>query len=95
MPQLPGIAGDQGALAAMKNRQRGGEIDLGGFVDDDEVEDAALEGEDAVDVIGGGDPHRQEFEQGLEVELEEFALLRGGRAAAEGFTVAFENGPPL
>ena len=89
--ELLRVAGDEGALAAIENRQRGGEIDLRSFIDDDEIEGPALERKNAVDIVGGGDPDREKVQQRLEVEFEKLAFLGRGGAAAEDFAVALED----
>jgi len=42
--ELERIADDDGAAGAIEERQRRGDIALAGFVDDDQIEEARLEG---------------------------------------------------
>lgn len=64
VPELFGVACDEGPFGAVEEGEGGGEVALGGFIDDGEIEEAGLEGEDAVEVVGGGDPDREDAEEG-------------------------------
>lgn len=70
VPQLLWVAGDEGAFAAIENGQGRSEIALGGFVDDDEVEEGGLKREDAMNVVSGGDPDGEVVDESFEVEVE-------------------------
>ena len=64
VPELFGVAGDEGSLGAIENGEGGGEIALRGFIDDGEVEEFGLKWEDTMEVIGGGDPDREDTKEG-------------------------------
>ena len=59
------VSGDEGAATAIKNGKGGGEVALGGFVNDDEVEEAGLQRQHAMNIVGGGDPDGEVVEEGL------------------------------
>ena len=78
MAELFGVSGNEGSLGAIERREGGGEIALRGFINDREVEEPGLKREDAMEIIGGGDPDREDAEEGRGIETEEGLFLAGG-----------------
>ena len=71
------VTGNEGSFGAIKDGNRGCEITLSGLVDDGEVEKLGLKREDAMEIIGRGDPNRENPEERFRVKAVESFFLSG------------------
>ena len=87
MLELQRVADNDGAASAEQQRQRGGDVALAGFVDDEQVEEGGLKGEAAAGGEGGDGPAGEELRdlrEELVVTAEDFAAGAFVEAVAAG-----------
>jgi len=90
--QLFWVAGDHGAAPALEHGQGGGDVALGGLVDDDQVEGRRLEGQDAMSVGQVDQPDRQGAEHARERDPRKILLLARAGARAHGAGIGLQSG---
>lgn len=85
------VARHEGSFGAIESGEGGREVALSGFIDDGEVEKLGFKREDAVEIVGGGDPDREDLEEGGGVEAAEGLFLSRGVDRFQGVAVGGEG----